>query len=1258
MTPLSPGAVQLPPAHLSARVAWHDTDWTGRVCRAPAANHSCSVLKSIKERKNADSQEQDAGAAWTDLPRDRVPPCVFERAGFMRDKAYSIARQHAYAGGWTPSHAHFTETVHHMPAYSVEALPFRWVMREEVEDLARAWDIVYEQQHEDAADEIIQMRERTTWVQDHRNQLALLDSFFSGVVPGRSLVFIYAKDVPLLEDRQPGARVLLGVGRVKEVRPSVEWEYSSKGPIRSIMWERGVAHSIRPSFEDGFLLPYHELLADPRLQGEDLRSFVALTPEDHFDEFSYVTERVDDDAAITALVELARVVDLLPGVVDGPWEQVASWLGDRLAETWEARGAYPGLGSALVAGGLERGAVLAHRVVESLDDPSANPWPLLEQSIADAAKDSGPAAGLMGRMSRKSWESIKRNDQRYATLRLLSRFSLSIAQARAMWDRDERGASDPELLDNPYLVYELGRGLEEPVGFATVDRGLFPRSAAARAALDSDRLPEPVDEASDDRRVRAAAVAVLEEAAGQGHTLLDEAGLRKRLTDMELEPRCDPSSDQFALAAEEFDGVLAETPLARDAGRGWQLRRLARTTALIAEAVTQRIDAGPIAARDEWRKAIDTAIDEPMPAVDATDHALEEEARTEKAEALATLARSRIAALVGPAGTGKTTMLKALCSNVDIAGNVLLLAPTGKARVQLGDKVGAKARTLAQFLRKAERWSWDRGYYLNPDGMRFGGYQTVIVDEASMLTEEMLAALIESLRDPDRLILCGDHRQLPPIGAGRPFADLVSHLRGSGGAETGGGLAELVIGRRQRPGAESEPPGESRDDLAVAAAFSTDATPAGADQAFARVAAGRGDGTISIFSWKDEDDLHDKVVETLSNDPHLGLSHRDADALKRSLGAAGEYKGRPSFDFGSGGAGAERWQILSPVRSRIGGIAGLNGLIRRTWRAGDVTHAVRAHRLPRPMGADQVLFHDKVMCASNHQRRARNLSTGNQEDGDVANGEIGMSVGWPRKNGRGVGLWVEFSTQPGLQFTFWESQLNSDRDSSRELLELAYAITVHKAQGSQFELTFVVIPNPSPLLSPELLYTALTRHRQRTVLLVQGDPSRLLEFGDPERSETARRLTCLFRPADPFTTAEGRVLDGSHVHRSANKELMRSKSEVIVANTLRSLGVEYVYEELLRMPDGTVREPDFTIRRGDQPPIYWEHLGMLDRFGYKADWDAKLNWYAEHGIRPWEEGGGPAGALVWSEEGRGGGGIESDEIEALARRVFGTTSGR
>jgi hypothetical protein len=94
---LSPGAVQLPTSHVSVRVPWHDTDWTGRVCRAPGQNHACTVLKNIKEKKLYELEEQDAGLAWDDMPKDRVPPCALERAGFMRSSAFNLSREHAYA---------------------------------------------------------------------------------------------------------------------------------------------------------------------------------------------------------------------------------------------------------------------------------------------------------------------------------------------------------------------------------------------------------------------------------------------------------------------------------------------------------------------------------------------------------------------------------------------------------------------------------------------------------------------------------------------------------------------------------------------------------------------------------------------------------------------------------------------------------------------------------------------------------------------------------------------------------------------------------------------------------------------------------------------------------------------------------------------------------------------------------------------------------------------------------------------------------
>ena len=346
---------------------------------------------------------------------------------------------------------------------------------------------------------------------------------------------------------------------------------------------------------------------------------------------------------------------------------------------------------------------------------------------------------------------------------------------------------------------------------------------------------------------------------------------------------------------------------------------------------------------------------------------------------------------------------------------------------------------------------------------------------------------------------------------------------------------------------------------------------------------GGGDGRIEIHTWIDEPDLHRKLVELLRGDPELGLKSTTRGAICRSFGAECDDDGLPRFPWGQAGAGAETWQLLTPVRARPGGVDGLNELVRRTWRRGDVTLARRARGFFSPAGADQVIFADKIMCLQNlHSRKAKVPATWEQVPGNVANGEIGLIVGKAGKKGaRPSGLTVELSTQPGLQYTFWESELNGEGDRG-ELLELAYAVTVHKSQGSQFKTTFVVVPDPCALLSPELLYTALTRQQDKVIVLKQGEASTLRELATPSRSETARRLTCLFRPADPFVIGD-KTIDGAHVHRTARgDDLVRSKSEVIVADALHDLGLPYSYEAELTYPGEHPRRPDFTIQRQGQ----------------------------------------------------------------------------
>ncbi len=1234
MTVLSSGAVELPMAHVSARVAWHDTDWTGRVCASPATNHACTVLKNVKEKKNPEAEDEVRGQPWTDV--DSVPPCVDERAGFMRTRMFKQERTHPYAWNKRGAHAHFAPTEQRMPAYSLEVTPFRWTMLKEHERYSVPWNIGFDQGLEDRARTLMLPFDEDTWIQDHRNQLALLDSFFSALRPRESLVFLYAKDLPLVEAREPGGRYLIGAGFVEGVDPVKEWEYSQEGELRSIMWERGVGHSIRPDNLDGFLLPYHALLASPALRGADLEPFIARTLPEHFDEFSYVSELVSHDGGIAALTELARVVDLLPGVVDGPWAEVANWLGDRLAGAWHARGPYPGMGPMLAAAGLNRGPLLARRVLDEIPDGTVNPWPELEKAIAENRH------GLVGRLARKAWERLVADDARYRQLRVMSRFGFTVGQARELFD----SLPPSEVVDNPYRIYEIG--CSEDLALSTIDRGLWPQDADAKAALELDPIDEPVTEPADDRRVRAASIDVLERAAEQGHTILDEAGLRKRLADLELSPRCDPVDAAFAIAADGFDPLLVERALARDQGRGWQLERLAAVSGLIAAEVRSRAESRPLDVTWDWAARIEAVL----PVVDDPDVA-ELRARAEKAEALELIVRSRVSALVGSAGTGKTSMLAALCADefVDASG-ILLLTPTGKAAVQLEARTGKPAKNLAQFLRKYNRWDWDSGSYYTAAGeARYSAARTVVIDEASMLTEEMLAATLDALDQVDRLVLCGDPRQLPPIGAGRPFADIVAFLRQGPGP--GGAVAKLRTGRRQvaKGAAEAERP---LDDVAVASLFSMEAPLPGADEALARVISGGGDGRIEIHTWIDEPDLHEKLVELLRGDSELGLSSTTRGAICRSFGAVCDDDGLPNFPWGSAGAGAEKWQLLSPVRARPGGVIGLNELVRRTWRRGDVTWARRAKGFFSPAGADQVIFADKIMCLRNHHsKKARVPGTWEDVPGHVANGEIGLIVNKAAKRGKPpTGLTVEFSTQEGVQYTFWDWELNSGGDDG-EWLELAYAVTVHKSQGSQFKTTFVVVPDPCPLLSPELLYTALTRQQDKVIVLKQGEASTLRELASPARSETARRLTCLFRPADPFVIGD-KTIDGAHVHRTARgDDLVRSKSEVIVADALHDLELPYSYEVELTFPGEHPRRPDFTIPRPGSTTMYWEHLGMLDLAGYRADWDARKAWYASHGILPWTEGGGSGGTLVWSDENVTDSGISSHAIRELARQVFG-----
>ena len=243
-------------------------------------------------------------------------------------------------------------------------------------------------------------------------------------------------------------------------------------------------------------------------------------------------------------------------------------------------------------------------------------------------------------------------------------------------------------------------------------------------------------------------------------------------------------------------------------------------------------------------------------------------------------------------------------------------------------------------------------------------------------------------------------------------------------------------------------------------------------------------------------------------------------------------------------------------------------------------------------------------------------------------------------------LKVEFSTQLGVEYGFGGWDLPRDRGDP--ILELAYAVTVHKSQGSEFGTTFLIIPNPCLLLSRELLYTALTRQRDRVVVLHEGSLPDLLSFSSVGHSETARRYTNLFRDPQPQDVGGGRYLDANLIHRTSNGTLVRSKSEVIIADALSAADVEFSYERTFRGHDGSLRLPDFTIEDAATGETYiWEHLGMLSNPQYAHAWERKQAWYRASGV---EEGGGEVATLIVTKDDERGG-IASAEVQARVQEI-------
>ena len=776
---------------------------------------------------------------------------------------------------------------------------------------------------------------------------------------------------------------------------------------------------------------------------------------------------------------------------------------------------------------------------------------------------------------------------------------------------------------------------------------IFARSCDSVAEKYPLQSPSRLTSDNDERRVRAVVISVLESAAIQGHTFLPCAILTDLVQNLTLEPTCPVSADMI-MAIEDFMRPEVMKREMKDGSEYYKLVRINSFDKEIEKRIKKRLGATKIPVDADWRKMLDDKFGgENLPE-------REELARKEKAAVLKVLAESRVSVLVGDAGTGKTTVLSVLCSEPSIAaGGVLLLAPTGKATVRLMESVGENGKrftayNVAQFLTKSQRFDWEEMRFRLSKTPYTDIPETVIIDEASMLTEEMFGALIEAIGTAKRIIFVGDPNQLPPIGAGKPFVDLVNLLREDlphrsslDNPRVCNCYGELRINRRQQKEKE-------RLDVTLSRCFTRTEELDDEGDIISDIVLGKSDN-IQIKHWETREELETLLFETVASE--IGMEDPDDQAgFDRAFGAnVGEHE---TFFNREAAKYADKWQIMAPVRNMPQGVVNINRLFHKKYRS----HQIELSRrrgfkkcIPVAYGTEEIVYGDKVINVQNISKEA--FPKDGKAMGYVANGEIGIACGTYKKGLNNNYLNVCFSSQKGYTYSY--DKKDFDDEAGTACLELAYALTVHKSQGSQFNTVILVLAEPCRIVSRELLYTALTRQVDKIIILYNQEPYHLLQYASEMNSDIAKRFTDLFADVFPddggkhkpqITEVNGTFFDEKLIHKTVRGELVRSKSEVIIANALYYNGLSYEYEPELIL-DGKVKRPDFKIVDGDTGDVwYWEHCGMMSDAKYAKRWKEKEQFYAKHGIERGKN-------LIVTEE-HSGAGLMSDEIDVLIKDVF------
>jgi exodeoxyribonuclease V alpha subunit len=321
-------------------------------------------------------------------------------------------------------------------------------------------------------------------------------------------------------------------------------------------------------------------------------------------------------------------------------------------------------------------------------------------------------------------------------------------EATASWER-LRGTRRLHLLLAPHgLTYLVGR-IHDTHGDAAhrvvSDRPYELTSVFGVGFLIADRIARALGLAAEDpERLRAALMHVLAEAERSGSTCLPLDDLQSAAAELL----------GFGVDETLVDQLAVRGDLVRD--NGWIYRRpTAELETELAQRVTELVHGTP-----------NDRLDQP-----AVERYLggERELTGEQLTGVRNAFTHRLSLITGGPGTGKTASIRTIAGVAAAAGaRVLLVAPTGRAAVRMTETSGVRAKTIHSAL------GWIPGEGPTHDEQDPLACDVLIIDETSMANLELLVTLLRALAARTHVVLVGDADQLAPVGAGKPFAELVA----------------------------------------------------------------------------------------------------------------------------------------------------------------------------------------------------------------------------------------------------------------------------------------------------------------------------------------------------------------------------------------------------------------------------------------------------------------------------------------------------